>query len=87
VVRALNNQITHVMDERTDVNADQLQDRAYILRWLDIELQRWLKERDASYSSTTITPVDLSNVPAAFAKVPTPQTKGPTNAIKSEATL
>jgi hypothetical protein len=71
--RPLNNQIVHVMDGRTEVDADKLQDPdwADILYWLDQELLRWVMERDPSYASITIPHIDLSHVPTLFAKVPT----------------
>jgi hypothetical protein len=84
-VRALNNQIVHVMDGRTALNAEKLQDDdwADILRWLDQELRRWMKDRDGSYATITFPHVDLSSVPTAFAKVTTSTTAGPTSQFGS----
>jgi hypothetical protein len=65
--RKLNNQISHLMVNRTDIDADKIwgTDRDTLFRWIEAELQRWISMWDASYSAMIIPSVDLSLIPSA----------------------
>lgn len=62
----LSNQVSHLMDSRTDVYDDKIQgaDRDILLLWLADEVQRWICMRDASYSAIVIPSVDRSLIPS-----------------------
>jgi hypothetical protein len=71
LVRRLNNQIAHFMDGRTLVEAAKIadSDRAALLRWIDMELERWRPLRDGVYATIAIPSVDLTPMPPTGATI------------------
>ncbi|WP_020175661.1 hypothetical protein [Methyloferula stellata] len=65
MIQKLNNQLSHLMDNRTEIDTDKIQgaDRDAYLRWISDELQRWLPMRAPEYSMMDISNVDLSAIP------------------------
>lgn len=67
LVQKLNNQIAHFMDGRAHAERDKIgdSDREKLLRWIDVELERWRPLRDSTYARAAIPSVDLSLIPTA----------------------
>ena len=83
--RKLNNQIAHLMDGRTDVEANKIDysTREELLRWIDTELRRWLPLRGGAYANIAVPSVNLALIPPAGATVTADGSLGSTNAIGS----
>ena len=64
-VKKLNNQLAHLMENRTDVDSEKIQgaDRDDMFRWIDRELQRWRGSLDPAYAQIVIPNVDLTLIP------------------------
>jgi hypothetical protein len=71
LVQKLNNQIAHMMENRTEVEAEKIgaPDRAALLRWIDTELERWRPLRDGLYKEIAIPSVDLRLIDIANAVI------------------
>jgi hypothetical protein len=67
----LNNQIAHLMDNRTMVDSEKIgdQERADLLRWVNDELERWKPDRKTPYLALKLPGVDLSLIPLANAVI------------------